>query len=96
MSRVVDQFTDEERILYNSAVSVRRSEFWIYYIEKVADIIESNKEAIVDFTLRGDEKGALIAASKIRGLELAKEEMDAIIDEVNVMTLNQELEEEDA
>ena len=94
MNEALNQLPDDERVLYNSALFVRKSEFWIYYQEKVAEIIEMNKEDIVDKTIRGDHGGALMAASKIKGLELAKEEMDSIINSLEVTTLNQELEEE--
>ena len=89
-----NELTVEERSIYNSAVSVQRSEFWVYLLARMDELIEINKDDIVEKTIRGDQGGALIAASKIRGLELAKEEMDNIVNSLEVTTLNQELEED--
>jgi hypothetical protein len=94
MNEPITQLSHEERVLYDSALQVRRSEFWNYYMAKVDEIIEMNKDDIVDATIRGDNARALLCASKIRGLELAKEEMDNVINSLEVTTLNQELEEE--
>ena len=96
MTDVLDQLSDEDRALYHSAQQVKRSEFWKYYVEKVEMLIQANKEEIVESTLRGDEKKSLIAASKVQGLRLAKEEMDTIFGAIEIMALNQEQEEQDA
>jgi len=96
ISDVLADLDEEERLLYLSATDVKHSAFWKHLMEKLTEIGDANKGALLQSTMTGHEKEAIIAACKIQVIGAIMEIMDGIIEDVTVNALNQEQEEENA
>ena len=94
MQEVLSNLSEEERLLYLSAVDVKRSAFWKHLMGTLHDTGQYQNAVLLTKTMEGKEKEAVIAACMIQAIGLVIEKIDAIIEDVTVDALNQEQEEE--
>ena len=68
ISDAISDLPEEERLLYLSAVEVKRSTFWKHLMDELHDTGMVQNAVLLTKTMEGKEKEAIIAACMIQAI----------------------------
>jgi hypothetical protein len=88
--------SEEDRLLYHSAIEVKRSLFWAHLIDRLDREANDANAELLQSTMKGEDKRAVIAACKIQAIGVVMGYIQEVISEIEVTVPDQEQEEYDA
>jgi hypothetical protein len=82
---ILNELTEEERLLYLSAKTVKDSTFWAHLLNELDKEALDANQTLLTKTMQGDEKAAIIAACKIQAVGWVMSTIDDVLSMVQTV-----------